>query len=347
VRALAAALLLAACSYERPARYDPPMDALLGACAVNNGGCSVNATCTPNGSMAVCQCKADYAGDGRTCTQVWELAYSYPNLQLQYGWGYVVTAIGNKIYFAPEFDQAGKYFKAIDVTDGTVQDRAMPPLYNGVQNEFCACGGPESLIAAGTLIYALGNAGSHFDTTTGDWLQLNAASYPSSRWDAAGAEAQGRAYVMGGTPDGTLVQFYANGTLSNAPPLPFSADAPGAFAIQNTIYVFGGGTGRNEVASLDTSSPNNTWVNLGTAPVDLFVNITIVQVGTKLVLTSGVANRLYVYDPVSNTWPGTYFDLPPGEAWKLVMANGSAYALGQRTEAGVPTVVLYKLRAIP
>src|SRR5262245_36801632 len=37
-------------------------------CAVNNGGCDPNATCTASGTAAVCSCKPNYFGTGDQCT---------------------------------------------------------------------------------------------------------------------------------------------------------------------------------------------------------------------------------------------------------------------------------------
>jgi len=39
-----------------------------GACAVNNGGCSPDATCTNSGNTPVCACKPGFTGTGNTCT---------------------------------------------------------------------------------------------------------------------------------------------------------------------------------------------------------------------------------------------------------------------------------------
>lgn len=343
MRALVVALLLAACAYERPARYNP--DAGPATCAVDNGGCDINATCAMAGQMSVCACKSGFAGDGTVCAPIWEHLYSIPDVELNAGAGYVAATVGSKIYFAPEFGATGKYFKSLDVMTGAIADLQMPPLHNGVDNEFCACGANESLVTQGTSIYAFGNAAAVYNTTNDTWTAIQVALYPSVRSDTVGVEARGRAYVLGGDPNRATAQYWANGFVS-VTSMPFSDNTPGAVAIGDTIYVFGGGTARTEVASFDATVDTNPWVPRTSAPFDLFLKPTIGTFGAKLVMTSGAVGTLYTYDPGTDTWPGT-FVLPAGDHWNLFTVNGSVYALGQKSASAIPTVLLYKLAAIP
>jgi hypothetical protein len=335
--ALLLLVLAGACSYNRPARLDDsgggddgPRGDATGACAVDNGGCDTNATCTPAGSGATCACKPSYVGDGQSCRIVWQEVDSVPSLKLSEGFGAIVVGAGPKIYFGPiTAAPTGSYWAAYDVIAGDVSYLGLPAATAQGDNNFHAVGLSPTAAALGTSIYLLGNYGERFDTTTFSWSDMGNGYPPSAqRGEAVAAGVNGRVWMFGGRPpySRSVERFIPSMNvwqdLAGAPGggLPFDVEYGATCVLGNTVYVESDFSNTAPLASLDTSADANTWRTLTTGP-DLRRNPGCLIFPGKLVM------NLHVYDVASNTWTTT-LPAPPtaGEVY-YVMANGQSYAL--------------------
>lgn len=317
-------------------------------CAANNGGCAADATCTNTPGSRTCACGPGFVGDGLTCRPVWQRIASVPGPAFDGGFGANVAAVGARIYFANDGDNASTIFRYFDLNSLSASANLALPA--GAQ-DFCACGFTQTFVADGTFIWMFGNEGQRYDTAANRWTAVSTYSSNNpaiGRGESAGVfdPQSGRVLLIGGrdfnnnNQPGAVAFAPAAQSFSAEPgQAAFSINQATAWAMPGTgrVYVAGGSFGDGNARHLVRHDVGTAvWQTLPDAPVDLQPR----GMGHLDATTLWVADnsRLYFFDTSANAWWPQGVDVPPNFQ-RAVTAAGSVYAITS-TATGVE---FYKL----
>lgn len=191
-------------------------------CAIGNGGCAENATCTAKDFMATCVCKPGYAGDGKQCTDVDECTTNNGGCNVNavcanlpggrtcscnagyVGDGVTCTARFKKVAefsgvtLPPlqDFNAAvvGSTMYLVGRGAGAPQIRfrrldlnsfALSTEMNATEDLFNNAGYLATIVSDGVSMYSFGNSAFRYDSATSTWIPLSGYTLDLQRGEAA------------------------------------------------------------------------------------------------------------------------------------------------------------------
>jgi hypothetical protein len=180
------------------------------------------------------------------------------------------------------------------------------------------------------------------------------APMPTPRSEIASAELGGLIYVAGGIGSGwtvrTEVERYnpAADTWETVAPLPVGLHHLGMAAANGKIYVTGGYADMNftadQAATYAYDPAANAWTQVANMPAPRGAHA-MVSIGEQLYVVGGVgpsAEKLFVYDPATDTWNDSAPTLPtPREHLAAVSLDDALYVVGGRTDHNLGTLESY------
>jgi hypothetical protein len=302
-------------------------------CAIDNGGCDVNADCIDSPEGAFCQCREGFAGDGTTCIQTLELLTTFPDRDFYTGSGSFAVGVGSRLFFFPDDDgndpdELPAFFTSYDFATGELREEVLPPAD---VNDFCACGLTQFVVGLDPFLYQIGNYGMQYDAVAQVWNRIN---YPpeNQRGEAAGVVLGRRIYTFGGRDvSSRSVQFFEVDTgLWTDLGLILPWDMPyggAAVAVEpNLIYVFGGLDNNgvaNQAAVYDVAQ--NLWMPLPNLPDSAAGRGAGLAFGRPFVVGY---NALYVVDSDAGAW--STIPLPAADFWYAATVQGEVFIVGDR-----------------
>jgi hypothetical protein len=254
--------------------------------------------------------------------------------------GYTAVGFGSKIFFGPDTDSVNtRYWRSIDVSTGILSAPLSLPVGNP-DDDFCACGYTQVLVATSTDIYMFGNTGARYSPTSGTWSTVMTYTAMVSRGESAGAYvSNGNALLMVGGRGvlRTALRYdpQLNVFAEESGMLPFGLEFSVAYAPpgENRVYVAGGEAedfNQRRLVTHVLGSP--TWMQLPDAPADLgrsvsgMGQITSID-GTRRLFVS-TDSTVYLFNLQANAWDRE-IPLPGTESARTVMVNDVPYAMVQ------------------
>lgn len=213
--------------------------------------------------------------------------------------------------------------------------------------------GPDKVVRVfGGLGASLTNSAERYDAATNAWSEI--APSTSRRYGhAAGVDAAGMVYVVGGTADGRTPLATASAydsktdTWSDLPPLPEPRLGLGVAAVDGKVVVMGGrGPGGGASGTTQVYSPAaRTWAEAAPMPTPRLAFATVV-LGNKVYVVGGrdatdtPLGTVEVYDPSADTWT-TSAPLAVPRYWlgATAGADGRIYAIGGISDLGFDDAV--------
>ena len=316
------------------------------ACATNNGGCDVNATCTSTAGGRTCACQTGFVGDGLSCRAPFVRVAMLPGVRIDPdNFGALAVGAGSKLFFGPRTnDPTQRYMRSFDVGTGAIsQPLAFPP---GTQTDFCACGLTSVLLSDGTTLYLLGNAGEKYSPAGNAWAAVTSYTMTAARGEAGGTyDATSNIFLLigGRGNEGSAERMALTGEVFSAEPgsLPVGMSSAVAFTPPGApiTYVAGGDLGMG-VALVSHTTGSTGWTRLASAPQNLGRPIGMGGVmGQIWVARSGGA--FFFYNPMNDTWAPSEIQAPTGTAVATMVA-GQTFVLANTTSA----TEIYRLDAI-
>ena len=175
---------------------------------------------------------------------------------------------------------------------------------------------------------------------------------PFSLTGTAGAELNGRVYVVGGSAmDGTIVstvEVYdpvAN-AWSSAANMPTARAYARAAVIGGLLYVVGGSTATGPVGALEVYDPGTgNWSSLGAMPTARF-DAAVGVINDKLYVAGGATSAgavgvLEVYDPVAGTWSAKASLNSARSGAAAGVINGLFYVAGGSSTTALASTEVY------
>ncbi len=272
----------------------------------------------------------------------WEKVATLTGLRLDpRRFGYTAAGFGSRIFFGPDTDSvATRYWRSVDVSTGILSAPLSLPALSP-DDDFCACGYTQVLVATSTNIYMFGNYGAVYSPSADAWSPV--ASYdPFRRGESAGA-------YVGGT--NTILMIGGRGLLRTAlrydvqndvfaedsGMLPIGFEFAVAYAPpgDNRVYLAGGDADDSNLRHLLVHVVGSgTWTRLPDAPADLGRGVSgmgqITSIGGTRRLFVSTDSTVYLFNVEANAWDR---ELPlPGASARTVMVNDVPYAIVQNGE---------------
>lgn len=213
--------------------------------------------------------------------------------------------------------------------------------------------GPDKRVRVfGGLGVSVTNSAERYDATTNTWSEI--APSTSRRYGhAAGVDAAGVVYVLGGTADGRTPLATAGAydpntdTWSDLPPLPEARLGLGVAAVGSKVLVLGGrGPGGGASATTLVYTPaSRTWTEAAPMPTPRLAFATVVLGNNVYAIggrdaTDAPLGAVEVYDPSTDTWSiGAPLSVPRYWLGAAAGADGRIYAVGGISDLGFDDAV--------
>lgn len=301
---------------------DADGDADVDECALGLDDCSEHAQCYDTPNAFDCVCLADYLGNGRDCTPVWEETAS---LGFELGSWFTTAAHDGRIYIGVLGENS---FHSWDTVVGDLRDET--PMPDGT-NDFCACGHNGELAGTPAGLFYFGNYGQTYDVDTMTWSDT---AYPWSRGEPGTAVLNGFIYLAGGRgflDDGTylnelntLIRYRpAADAWDERTVMPVSLYRPAASDGDGRIFVLGETADRvQHFMAYDPAL--DSWDELDDPPFDSGGAPAVNYAGRLFFSADG----LRPYDLATETW-GEPLPTPDGVGhYTLTTASGSLWLIG-------------------